>query len=289
MLTWIKSLDRILRGEATRRTALETGQIEVSVRGLTVVLILLGMLYGLCMGSYAVVTGKGGGWLQMLSSMAKVPALFLLTLAVTFPSLYVFNALVGSRLTLHSVLRLIVAAMSVMLALLASFGTIVAFFSFTTESYSFIVLLNVLVFAVSGALGLGFLLQTLHRLTLIQEGQDYEAWLKERSAQQEETTNTQEDTAPGTTDQSAADAPAPSPRVRQYILGALERIPDRPPAQNTRNVFRIWVIVFGLVGAQMSWVLRPFLGSGDTFALFREKESNFFLSVWQQLSNLLGK
>jgi hypothetical protein len=40
----------------------------------------------------------------------KVPLLFGLTLLVTFPSLYVFNALVGSQLTLSSVLRLIVAA-----------------------------------------------------------------------------------------------------------------------------------------------------------------------------------
>ena len=35
---------------------------------------------------------------QLFASAVKVPALFFLTLAVTFPSLYVFNALVGSRL-----------------------------------------------------------------------------------------------------------------------------------------------------------------------------------------------
>ena len=107
--------------------------------------------------------------MQLIASTIKVPALFILTLLVTFPSLYVFNALVGSRLSFISLLRLLVAAMAVMLALLASFGTIVAFFSFTTESYPFMILLNVIVFAASGFLGLSFLLQTLHRLTLVQE------------------------------------------------------------------------------------------------------------------------
>src|SRR5947207_8572211 len=121
------------------------------------------------MGSFAVVNARAGSYLQMLASMIKVPALFFLTLLVTFPSLYVFNALVGSRLSLLSLLRLLVAAMAVMLALLASFGTIVAFFSFTTESYPFMILLNVIVFAASGFLGLSFLLQTLHRLTLAQQ------------------------------------------------------------------------------------------------------------------------
>ena len=42
-----------------------------------------------------------------------MPALFFLTLVVTFPSLYVFNALVGSRLNLLALFRLLVAALAV--------------------------------------------------------------------------------------------------------------------------------------------------------------------------------
>src|SRR5437764_2499340 len=169
MLSWFKHLDRILRGEATQLPQLRTGTIDVPATGLTIVVVLLGMFYGLCMGSFAVVSGRAGRWEQMLASAIKVPALFVLTLIVTFPSLYVFNALVGSRLNFKALLRLLVAAMSVMLALLASFGTIVAFFSFTTESYHFMVLMNVAMFAVAGFLGLNFLLQTLHRLTIVEE------------------------------------------------------------------------------------------------------------------------
>jgi ABC-type sugar transport system substrate-binding protein len=90
-----------------------------------------------------------------------------LTLPVTFPSLYVFNALVGSRLSLRSVLRLLVAMLAVMLAVLSSLGPIVVFFAVSTESYPFMKILNVGMATVAGVLGLAFLLRTLHRLVLI--------------------------------------------------------------------------------------------------------------------------
>ena len=99
--------------------------------------------------------------------MVKIPLLFYLTLLVTLPSLYVFNALVGSRLTLATVVRLLVASLGVMVTVLASLGPIVAFFSVSTTSYPFMLLFNVVVCGVSGGLGLSFLLQTLHRLSIL--------------------------------------------------------------------------------------------------------------------------
>src|SRR5206468_2084098 len=77
---------------------------------------------------------------------------------------------VGSRLSLGSLLRLLVAALGVMVAVLASLGPIVMFFAASTTSYAFMQLLNVTCFTVSGFLGMSFLLQTLHRLSLIVPG-----------------------------------------------------------------------------------------------------------------------
>src|SRR5882672_5518706 len=116
MWNWIKQLDRLLRGEATSLPVLRAGGLDVPVVGLAVVIDMLGIIYGMCMGLFAV-TGSGSGkWMQIPASMVKVPALFLLTLLVTLPSLYVFNALMGSRLTLLPFLRLMVAAESVTVA-----------------------------------------------------------------------------------------------------------------------------------------------------------------------------
>src|SRR5205809_2131848 len=166
MWQWIRQLDSLLRGQATQIDQLKDGKFNIPVLGLAVVIDLLGLIYGACMGAFALTSSGSGHWMQVPATMLKVPALFLLTLIVTMPSLYVFNALVGSRLTFLSVLRLLVASLAVTLAVLASIGPIVAFFSLSTISYHFMVVLNTAVFAISGALGLVFLLQTLHRMTI---------------------------------------------------------------------------------------------------------------------------
>jgi hypothetical protein len=269
MLHWFRQLDRILRGEATRPSEIKAGTIDVSVGGLVVVLIILGLLYGVCMGLYSVISSGGRNYAQLAATTFKVPALFFLTLLVTFPSLYVFNALVGSRLTIRSVLRLLIAALGVMLAVLASLGTIVAFFSASTSSYSFMIILNVVVFAISGMLGLTFLMQTLHRLSVAQEEAEFESSRKLYQPP----------------DQSSA-VPPPLPSAGEPC--AIDAMQGRMPTPHVRAVFRIWVIVFGLVGAQMGWVLRPFIGNPNlAFTLFRHRESNFFEAVLHHLMNLL--
>ena len=110
---------------------------------LSVIIVVLAMIYGVCMGTFAVFRPKGANPMQVLASMVKVPLLFYLTLLVTFPSLYVFNALVGSRLRLVTVVRLLVGSLGVMVTVLASLGPIVAFFSVSTASYPFMLLFNV--------------------------------------------------------------------------------------------------------------------------------------------------
>jgi hypothetical protein len=66
----------------------------VAIGGLAILIVVLGMIYGLCMGSYSALrppvaadVGSGGRYIQLFASMVKVPALFYLTLLVTFPSL----------------------------------------------------------------------------------------------------------------------------------------------------------------------------------------------------------
>ncbi len=257
MWRWIKILDRILRGQATRLTDLSGSGFDVPVFGLTAVIELLGIIYGLCMGLFSVTPGGNGHPTQILASMIKTPALFLATLVVTFPSLYVFNALVGSRLVVLSALRLLIASLAVMLAVLASIGPIVAFFSFTTTSYEFMILLNVFVFAIAGLLGLAFLLQTLHRLSIagIAAPPPLNTSLPEKSDGQVEVTELQE-------------------------TGPLDYSTEHVLAPHVKTVFRVWVVVFGLVGCQMAWVLRPFIGHpGEPFSWFRHPHSNFFQAV----------
>ncbi|MEM9414850.1 MAG: hypothetical protein AAGA29_05155 [Planctomycetota bacterium] len=331
MKTWFKQLDAVLRGDATKVSALRDGSLGVPVGGLTVVSILLAAAAGACMGSYGVVQPEGAGLIQVFASAVKLPMLFALTLAVTLPSLYVFNALVGSRLSVVSVLRLLVAANGVMLAVFASLGPIIIFFGLSTTSYPFMKILNVLAATIGGVLGLAFLLRTLHRLVLIQEANDA---VKAQQAQDavaadftlefepDAAAPPQAQAAPGTAPDTGSEAATPTPpaeadpnqpavppppamppqayRVQRYMqnrgqpvtaeekLTALDRYTPVTPGK-AKAVFRVWVIVYAIVGAQMGWVLRPFIGAPDVeFTWFRDKDSNFFLDFFENLGRLFG-
>lgn len=272
MIDWIRALDRILRGEATRLSALEQGKVDVPLFGLCVVIVVLGVMYGAFMGTFALFREDGPVYQQLVASMVKVPALFFLTLLVTFPSLYVFNALVGSRLGVMAVLRLLIASLGVDLAVLWSLGFIVAFFSVSTTSYLFMVLLNVVVYSVAGILGLSFLLQTLHRLTVAQQ----------RDERQPRPALPPDATAAGEQLEAIVAEAVEEP-------GALDRLDQSPASAPVKVVFRCWVVVFGLVGAQMGWVLRPFIGNpAQPFEWFRPRDSNFLQAVWNSIVGLFS-
>ena len=92
-------LDRILRGDATRPELLKRAEIEIPIVGVSITVICLAVIYGACMGVFAMVRGAeqaqyAHAFLQTFASMCKVPLLFVMTLIVTFPSLYVFLSLI---------------------------------------------------------------------------------------------------------------------------------------------------------------------------------------------------
>lgn len=287
MMRWLSHLDRLLRGDTTRPDAIRDGNLPLEAGGLAVLIVALGAIYGLCMGSYSMfkevspdVVDPNGRVLQLLATTIKVPSLFYLTLLVTFPSLYVFNALVGSRLSLLSVLQLLIASLAVNLAVLSSLGPIVLFFSLSTKSYAFIVLLNVVVFTVAGVLGLMFLLQTMHRLTALfaAAGSTRKSTVDADATDAAAAGDPIENSIPETTAEPTAEEPS-----------ALDMPPGQTLGEHTRLVFSCWIVLFALVGAQMGWVLRPFVGNPyEPFTWFRERGSNFFEALLRMLGALFG-
>jgi hypothetical protein len=288
----LKHLDRILRGEATEDAALREGTFEIPIFGLALVIDILGLIYGLCMGLFSLTAGGSGSLMQIPATMLKVPALFLLTLVVTLPSLYVFTALVGSQLRFLTIVRLLVASLAITLTVLASLGPIVAFFSISTTSYSFVVLLNVAVFATAGALGLLFLVRTLRRMTLATEAEDAGRETAPRAlpidAESPVIDSASFDHAFPTAGSGDTQPSPPDPALLSDEL-VTSRDELHVSGARVNAVFRIWLLVFGLVGAQMGWVLRPFIGRpGAAFEWLRPMESNFFEAVLKHLMHLIG-
>lgn len=252
--SWFSELDQLLRGDKTRALLQNQGTGVIRLKACLGAAVVLGVGYGIFMGLFAVISRSPPSWAQWVSTAIKVPALFLCTLVVTFPSLYVFSALLGTRLRFLDVMRVLVAALTVNLCVLAAFGPITGFFTISTTSYAFIKLLNVVFFAVAGALGLSFLVRVLRVL----EGQ---------AAQMPE-----------------PEHQSPEPGAPPLIPPLPERTPVKSPVN---HVLVIWLIVYSLVGAQMGWVLRPFIGDPDQpFQLFRERQANIFIDVVRSLGEL---
>ena len=101
---------------------------------------------------YGAIVGSSHGWMQALTSTIKLPAFYLLSIMICFPTLFFFNVLFGSRSTLKQHFVVLLTAVSVISVLLFSFAPITLFFLITTpDSYQFFKILNVCIFGVTGS------------------------------------------------------------------------------------------------------------------------------------------
>ncbi|NLG29020.1 MAG: actin-binding WH2 domain-containing protein, partial [Chloroflexi bacterium] len=56
-----------------------------------------------------------------------------------------------------------------------------------------------------------------------------------------------------------------------------------------RRVVGLWVILYAIVGSQMAWTLRPFVGAPSLpFELFRDLGGNFYSNVLGSIGEILG-
>ena len=292
MKRFLQTIDDVLRGHMTRKEDLAAGRIEVPVRTLVFAGLLFGGIYGAFMGLYASLRAESPSYYQLLASSSKVPLLFILTLVVTYPSLYVVSAMFDSRLRHAETLRLLLVAMTANLALLASLGPVTGFFTLCTDNYAFMMVLNVLFFSVTGFVGLGFLRRAL-KAVFDADPEEY----GESSAAAEAV----EGAAGGSNMGSEQDARDSSAASRRPEASGIKPSESKAPkvharmdrATNAANrvslrVFTFWLLIYGVVGAQMGWVLRPFVGNPDLpFEFFRSgRDSNFFAAFFHAFGQL---
>ncbi len=92
-----------------------------------------------------------------LTSSVKLPLLFLVTLAICLPTLYLFNLVFGARLSIRQSVSLVMVAITVTAMLAMAFAPISLFFLVTAPHYGFFKLLNVTILGLSAIVGLRFL------------------------------------------------------------------------------------------------------------------------------------
>ena len=99
---------------------------------------------------YGGLIGAVSSWMQILSSAAKLPFLFLITLAICLPALYFFNVYFGAKTRLSQYAAILLCAVTITSTLLFGFAPVTLFFLITTDNYSFFLLLNVAIFTLTG-------------------------------------------------------------------------------------------------------------------------------------------
>jgi len=141
-------IDRILRGQLA------------STRRLVVVIAIFSITYGLVMGSFTIdghVRAK-----QILYSGLKMPLLLLVTFAISLPSFFVLNTLLGVREDFRSALRSVAATQACLSIVLASLSPLTAVWYASSAVYERAVVFNAVMFAIA-SLAAQWMLRRLYR------------------------------------------------------------------------------------------------------------------------------
>lgn len=275
-------IERILRDrESIWRQVIE----ERGLKQLTLQMLASSAISLAC---YGAVLGASHGFAQAVSSAIKLPLLFLATLAICLPTLYLFNLLFGARLSMMQAVTLIMVSITVTAVLTLAFAPISLFFLVSAHNYSFFKLLNVAILFLAAVVGLRFLTSGMATLNAAQQERVGEVQAQEIRALALVAAGSAEGGATTVEGNGAVAVPAqPAGPGAQAQPAAVHTTP--PSRQASMTLLYIWILLFGFVGTQLAWTLRPFFGSPDRgFALFRDLEGTFYSDIFSTIGRLLG-
>lgn len=135
---------QILRGP-TRKDPCAMSTPSVCMR--MVLTLLCGMIYGSVLGSFGGLSLER--FVQVIFSAVKVPMLLLVTFAISLPSFFVLNTLLGLRSDFSEVLRALVSGQAGLTIVLASLAPYTLLWYASSGSYEGAQLFNGLMFAVA--------------------------------------------------------------------------------------------------------------------------------------------
>lgn len=198
---------------------------RVIIKGQIILIFLAAFIYGIIMGSY-------NGLAQAFSSGIKLILLILLTLSICFPSFYIVQLLLGSKMKLRQLIIILLGGFVMLSTILVAFAPIALFFQLSSSPYAFLQLLHFFVFVFAGIWSMRTVAETL---------------------------------------KIACEKKNIYPKIGLTI-------------------FRLWIFILAFVGIQLSWTLRPFIGSKEIqFEIFREStQTNIYATLIGAVGRLLN-
>jgi hypothetical protein len=119
-----------------------------------IIISLFLFLYGIAMGAY-------NGLTQSLAAGIKLLVLFFSTLIICFPSFFIIQLILGSRIKLKHVFHIILSGFVLTTSIMLAFVPIVVFFLLTGNNYYFLQLLHIAIFLFSGFFGVRLIIEAL--------------------------------------------------------------------------------------------------------------------------------
>jgi hypothetical protein len=145
MQGWLATADGILRRSAwTIQPTIERGLLSI-----VACLVGFSLFYGAAMGTFRAIGGHSQWQLQILYAAAKVPILLTLSFALSLPSFFVLNTLLGLRRDFAQALRAVVAAQAGLAIVLASLAPFTILCYASSADHNQALLFNGAMFAVA--------------------------------------------------------------------------------------------------------------------------------------------
>lgn len=118
------------------------------------VICLFGFIYGIIMGSYQ-------SYLQAIVAGIKVMVLFITTLLICFPSFYIIQQVLGSKMSFRQMVLIVLSGFVLASTITLSFAPVIIFFLITGSNYHFLQLLHVAIFIFAGIFGMRLMIDAL--------------------------------------------------------------------------------------------------------------------------------
>jgi hypothetical protein len=118
------------------------------------IICIFTFLYGVVMGSYH-------SFIQSIVAGLKVIVLFISTLLICFPSFYIIQQVLGSKMSFRQMIIIVLSGFVLTSTIALSFAPIVVFFQLTGGNYHFLQLLHVAIFIFAGIFGMKLMIDAL--------------------------------------------------------------------------------------------------------------------------------
>lgn len=150
----IRDVFKVFQNKESFFTEIDKKASSKLILNQVLIICMFGFVYGLVMGSYQ-------GVIQSFVSGLKLMILFLASLLICFPSFYIIQLVLGSKMSFQQMIIIILSGFVLASTITLSFAPIIIFFLLTGSNYHFLQLLHVAVFVFAGVFGMKLMIDAL--------------------------------------------------------------------------------------------------------------------------------